>query len=293
MSRANYSGLGFRGLVRTVSNTWPLILALVLVLGSWTTEAGAATEGGDCDGRFAKTGLPVHRGNFDAEDFTLLCREQYAALHNNRTKISDWVIEDLPRRQLKGSADRDRSRFKEDPDLKRDDISRATLKDYRKSGFDRGHQAPAADFKRSQAAMDESFYLSNMAPQVGPSFNRGIWARLEERVRELVRSRKRLIVITGPVYESDELPSPKKREIGDSEPGVRVPEGFYKIVYDPKRQRVLAFLMPNMKLRKRKIGEFRTTVRDLEELTGLDFFPALSRRTQNILENNEGEMWRW
>lgn len=286
----NHTALGFRGLVP--STAWPLISALVLILGTWTIEAVAqAAEG--CGDRFAKAGLPVQRGDFDAEDFTLLCRKQYAALHNNQTKIADWVIEDLPRRQLSGTANRKKSRFKEDPDLKREDTPRATLKDYRKSGFDRGHQAPAADFKRSQAAMDESFYLSNMAPQIGPSFNRGIWARLEERVRDLVRSRKRLIVITGPVYESDELPPPKKKEIGDGTPGVRVPEGFYKIIYDPKRQRVLAFLLPNRKLRKRKIGEFRTTVRELEELTGLDFFPALSRRTQNIMEKNEGEMWRW
>lgn len=292
MSRATRLGLGSRGLVPACARAWLLIPALVFVLASWTAATGAET-GGDCGGRFAKIGLPVHRGELDAEDFTLLCRTTYAALHNNKTKISDWVIEDLPRSQLSGTADRKKSRFKEDPDLKREDIPRATLKDYRGSGFDRGHQAPAADFKRSQAVMDESFYLSNMAPQIGPGFNRGIWARLEERVRDLVRSRKRLIVITGPVYESDELPPPKKNEIGDSEPGVRVPEGFYKIVYDPKRRRALAFLMPNQKLRKRKIGEFRTTVRELEELTGLNFFPALSRRTQNILEENVGEMWRW
>ena len=270
----------------------PAVLALVLILGTLTIEAGAQTAAG-CGDRFAKSGLPVHRGDFEADDFTLLCRIGYAALHNNRTKIPDWVMEDLPRSQISGTANRDKSRFKEDPDLKREDTPRAALKDYRGSGFDRGHQAPAADFKRSQAVMDESFYLSNMAPQIGPSFNRGIWARLEERVRDLVRSRKRLIVITGPVYESDELPPPKKKQIGDSTPGVRVPEGFYKIIYDPKRQRVLAFLMPNRKLRKRKIGEFRTTVWELEELTGLNFFPALSRRIQNILEKNEGEVWRW
>ena len=49
---------------------------------------------------------------------------------------------------------------------------RAKLQDYFRSGYDRGHMVPAADAKSSQDAMDETFLLSNIAPQVGVGFNR-------------------------------------------------------------------------------------------------------------------------
>lgn len=52
------------------------------------------------------------------------------------------------------------------------DLYKAKLSDYLRSGYDRGHMAPAADCKYSQNAMDETFYLSNIAPQVGDGFNR-------------------------------------------------------------------------------------------------------------------------
>jgi hypothetical protein len=83
-------------------------------------------------------------------------------------------------------------------------------------------------------------------------------------------------------------PEDKKNKFSGAVPG-----GFYKIVHDPTRRRVLAFALPNRRLSGRRMGEFRTTVREIEELTGLNFFPLLKRRTQNILEMHEGGMWRW
>ena len=281
---------------------WPGALALVaaLALAMGLTPPGAqATEADEKHCRkFQGLGLPLLRGDFPFGQHKRICRPGYALLHNRETKNPDWVVELLTREDLRGTAER-KDNFKVEPEIPRGENKRAELCNYKRSGFDRGHQAPAADFKRDQELMDDSFYLSNMAPQVGPSFNRGIWARLEERVRDLVRSRKRLYVITGPVYDAPDLGGPDKEfiwgtcERRDDRSGVAVPDGFYKIVYDPRRQRALAFLFPNERLRNRKAKEFRASVRDVEELTGLNFFPRMSRRTQNILELNEGEMWRW
>jgi endonuclease G len=67
--------------------------------------------------------------------------------------------------------DRSKSAFKEDTDIPT--LFRALLKDYSGSGYDRGHQAPAADATFTQEAMDQTFLLTNMAPQVGIGFNRG------------------------------------------------------------------------------------------------------------------------
>ena len=268
-----------------------LACAIVAVLSvGFTAPQANGTEADPKHCRkFSRLGLPLYRGDFEKGHHQRICRPGYALSHNNVTKEPDWVAELLIRDDLKGTADREKSRFRPEPEVSPG--QRAELKDYRKSNFDRGHQAPAADFKRKQSLMDDSFYLSNMAPQVGPGFNRGIWARLEERVRELVRSRKRLYVFTGPIYDAPELQGPDTEFIGKNK--VAVPDGFFKILYDSRRGRALAFILPNRKLPKRRIGEFRATVREVEELTGLNFFPRLSRRRQNILEIHEGEMWRW
>ena len=174
---------------------------------------------------------------------------------------------------------------------------RAEKSDYKGSGFDQGHQAPAADFKSSQQMTDESFLLSNMAPQVGLSFNRGIWAHLEEQVRKWLDTRSRLIVITGPVYDAPDIFEPEVRAIPKLKAGqegaerVTVPAAFYKIVFDPENGRAIAFLMPNKKLSKRKPSEFRTSIADIEERTGIDFFTTLSKRRQRVLESSVAPMW--
>lgn len=306
--------------------------ALAAAFAATTNSAGVAAkiELHDADEKYCKTFEryePERRGDSDPGQLQIVCRPGYAIQYNAKTRDPDWVIEILEAKDLEGPEERRAKRkdnFKEDPaiDEKKDsdekDIKgsrRALLCHYRTSGYARGHQAPAADYKFDQTEMNDSFFLSNMSPQVGASFNSGIWARLEERVRELVVTRKKLVVFTGPIYDArdmegedwvrpekpfiwgDCLPDKEKNKPGEIKDkvgtGLAVPDGFYKIIYDPRRRRVLAFAFPNRRLPRREIGEFRATVRQIEELTGLNFFPGFTQRTQNILEKNEGEMWRW
>ena len=114
----------------------------------------------------------------------------------------------------------------------------ATLADYRRSGYDRGHLAPAAAMAWSQEVMSESFYLSNMGPQ-DPGFNRGIWRQLEARVRDWADLHGEVFVVTGPVLEG-ELPT-----IGSS--GMSVPEYFYKVIVDLRLPGYagIGFILPN------------------------------------------------
>ena len=124
-----------------------------------------------------------------------------------------------------------------------------------------------------------------MAPQVGIGFNRHIWKNLETATRDWARVNDRVIVITGPVYEGEEF-----EVIGDGE--LFVATHYYKIIYNPSRKRVLAFLMPNERLSGRKFGEFRVSVDDVEELTGIDFLRRLSARDERRLERGVDELWR-
>jgi len=302
--------------IRRVCLTGLAVAGAVAVLAVAPASAAEKSQASDSDcAKFKRYGQPVHRGDPTTDLLGPFCRKGYAIAYNNKTKSPDWVMEILEKKHITGPAKR-KNDFEADPAalLKGEENAdskkiypdqRSELCHYAGSGFDRGHQAPAADYKYEQLRMNDSFYLTNMSPQVGPSFNRAIWARLEERVRDLVETRKKLVIFTGPIYDATEKDHPdwilpEKAFIwGDcpvdktKKSGVAVPDGFYKIVYDPKRRRILAFAFPNRRLFGRKIGEFRTTVREIEELTGLNFFPLLKRRTQNILEIHEGEMWRW
>ncbi len=270
---------------------WPLVLASLIALPA---AAQDHAFGGPCARIFKDIGVPEFHGDTPVivatgPARTAVCRPGYALLHNNATRIPDWVAEEITVEGIEGVAVR-RDNFKADPELT--EGARAELKDYSGSGFDRGHQAPAADYKSLQTLMDESFFLSNMAPQVGRCFNRGVWRVLEEQVRDWVRTRERLIVFTGPVY------SDPPRTIADFKPEkpsalVAVPEAFFKIVYDPERGRVLAFLIPNEKLCKRDPKEFAVPIDEIEELTGIDFFSALRLRRQTVIESHRFSTWGW
>jgi len=150
--------------------------------------------------------------------------------------------------------------------------------DYRKSGFDKGHLAPAADMAFSCRAMQESFYMSNMSPQ-RPSFNRGIWKELEELVREWARHGEGLYVVTGPVLKNGDY-----QVIGKNR--VAVPELFFKVVLDNREccRKAIAFVLPNRRS-EMPIQYFAMSVNAAEDLTGIDFFPALDDDVEEQAES--------
>lgn len=235
----------------------------------------------DCGDMLDSVGPPAYLDD-DRPANIFLCRLGYVLSYNTETRVPDWVVEELAPARFQGDADR-LDNFAEDATLP-DDV-RSTLADYRGSRLDRGHMAPAADMTFDQAAMDESFLLSNMAPQVGIGFNRHIWSNLESAARDWTRVAGATVVMTGPAYDDADI-----RTIGGN--GVAVPTHFYKIVFDPARKRVLAFLLPNEKLSGQDFGDFQTTVDTIEAATGLDFLTPLSKRDEDRLERGKAALWR-
>lgn len=232
---------------------------------------------------FVRVGLPRHRSEDALEDQhrPVVCRRGYALSFNKVTLNPDWVVERLTPAVLKGAAAR-RDNFAPDPLL---GALSPTHADFTGTGFDRGHQAPAADAKFDQRVMDESFYMSNMSPQVGVGFNRGQWKYLEEAVRAwvLCGGREDVIVTTGPIYGDTVRTLPPR--------GIRVPAAYYKIVYDVDSGRAVGFRLDNRKHKRTDLAAFVVPIADIEDATGLDFFPELSRRRQNQLEAAKGALW--
>lgn len=226
---------------------------------------------------YVKYGAPSETGD-------LLCRTGYALAHNPEHKTPDWVAEHLTRE--KASAVRARSNdFQPDPDL--EPGQRAELADYKNSGYDRGHMAPAGDMRWDKEAMSESFFLSNMSPQIGPGMNRGIWKNLEEKVRAWAVERGELYVYTGPIYADGST----IKTIGSDH--VAVPTHFYKIVFDPVRIEAIAFILPNQALKANDLPNYIVSIDEVQTRTGLNFLSSIDGPVQKLVESEKANgMWQ-
>ncbi|OFX58736.1 MAG: hypothetical protein A2046_17125 [Bacteroidetes bacterium GWA2_30_7] len=185
-----------------------------------------------------------------------------------------WVAYKLTSEMVKGKTQRVND-FRIDTLVK---TSSATLEDYLKSGYDKGHLCPAGDMKFSKQAMSETFYMSNMSPQK-PYFNRGIWKKLEAFVRQKALSKNLLYIVTGGII------SDTAKYIGANK--VSVPESYYKVIYCPNMPDcpMIAFVLKNEKS-KQQLSIFTLTVDSLEKLTKIDFFSALPDSLETNYESN-------
>ncbi|MCZ4693463.1 DNA/RNA non-specific endonuclease [Ancylomarina euxinus] len=217
--------------------------------------------------------LPTYTGE-------IVKHKNYILSYSEKFEQAQWVAYELIAAETIGLVKR-ADNFRPDPIVK---TGSANLNDYRGSGYDRGHLAPAADMGFSEAAMSESFYMSNMSPQ-RPSFNRGIWKNLEIQVRNWAKAYDKIYVVTGAVLKPG-LPIIGKNRVA-------VPEKYYKIIFREKagQSDMIAFLLANKKS-EQPLSSFIVSVDQLEKLTGLDFFPQLPDDLENKLEAQQNAL-KW
>ena len=196
--------------------------------------------------------------------------------YNNAYRNPDWVAYELTAEEAETILVKRASRFVTD---NRPEIISAEDSDYRRSGYDRGHLAPAADMRFSPEAMRDCFYYSNIAPQ-HPRLNRGIWLTLENRTRQWASEYGAIFITTGPVYSS-----------GDGTIGlnhVRVPAAFYKVLLDLRSRppKAAGFLFPNTDESEGTLTVHMIPVDAVEAVTGIDFFSALPDSVEALLEGS-------
>lgn len=205
---------------------------------------------------------------------TITYHTGFTLCYNKTHEQSNWVAYQLTSAETQGANERT-NKFKPDPKIKG---GTATDADYKQSGYDRGHLAPAADMAWSEKTMQESFYYSNMSPQV-PGFNRGIWKKLEEQVRDWAVQFNEVYIATGPVLTNG-LPY-----IGGNK--VSVPNLYYKalLVYGNKGKQAIAFVLPNQ-ASQQPLVSYVVSIDSLENLTGINFFAALQDDEEALIEAN-------
>jgi len=223
--------------------------------------------------------------NFDADkikdlelpnhpDCEVVRHTYYSLCYAEAHEQAAWVAYRLTYEETTGDADRKDDNFKPDDMVQ---TGSALPNDYSASGYDRGHLAPAADFVFSESALAETFYMSNMSPQA-PDFNRGIWKQLEQQVRTWTRKDKTLYVVSGGVLKKGLKKIGKRNKVS-------VPEYYYKIILDLKAPEVkaIAFLMRN-EGSKESLASFVVSIDEIEQQTGIDFFPKLPDVLEKQLE---------
>lgn len=203
---------------------------------------------------------------------TLIKHLGYALNYNEVGEQPDWVYYYLSPDRVGGEEKRG-DNFRSDPLVI---TGSAEKSDYKSSGYDRGHLCPAADNSHDPTAMSESFYMSNMSPQL-PGFNRGVWKSLEEQFRVWAVSYHGIYVVTAGIL-TDSL-----KTIGENK--VAVPNYYYKIAYSEQKESMIGFLLPNASSSD-SLGSFIVPVDSIEQLTGIDFFYQLEDDLEQSLESN-------
>lgn len=145
-------------------------------------------------------------------------RSAYVVSYNRETKIPNWVAWHLTANHAEGEKGRSND-FREDYDVP---APRASVEDYRGSGWSRGHMCPAGDNKWNAVAMSETFLLTNVCPQ-DRALNSGLWNRIEQDCRKWARVYGDVYIVCGPV-----LLNRKHETIGRNK--VVVPEAFFKVI---------------------------------------------------------------
>ena len=204
----------------------------------------------------------------------IIKHDYFTLSYSEKHEQAEWVAYELKKIYIRSSNFK-KPYFIEDSNVM---TGSADWRNYKNSGFDKGHLCPAGDMEFAIKAYNDTFFTSNISPQTH-DFNSGIWNRLEQKTRYWATKYDGIYVITGGVLQ------PSLKTIGREK--VSIPNYFYKILLDISngQYKMIAFLVPNKKSDK-PLYDFVVSVESIEKITGIDFFPKLNDKVENSLEKN-------
>ena len=214
----------------------------------------------------------------------VLERYCYTVSHNKMTRQPNWVIWQLMEEHVMNRKEGVWNEYREDEELPVDE--RATLADYASSGYDRGHMCPGGDCNWDDEGRDETYVLSNMCPQ-NPQLNRGDWKEIEMACRKWAQEYGNIYIVCGPMF----FKSQEHEKIGPNQ--VPVPEAFFKVVLciDGPTPKGIGFICRNTDGNRKK-DFYVNTIRQVERITGYQFFPNLNDSIKNqVYDMDDINVW--
>lgn len=235
---------------------------LALAALSMTSVQGVqADDFSNCPYNFYKGQAPVITKSALAKDNYSFCYNGFAVQYSGVARTGLWSAQYItPQRIKAGKSVKREDNFHEETRIKI--AHRATLNDYRKSGFDRGHLSPSAD-QGTRKQQHDSFNLSNITPQ-SPTNNQKTWSNIEQATRATIsKNHKAAYIITGTMFLGQ-----KVKKVGN----VLVPSHIFKVVYFPDLNVMGAYVTVNDESGRVDV----VSVAQLEQYAGIRFFPAMN-----------------
>ncbi len=255
-----------------MKKTTPLLIVAIAILSVWALTAKKCNKNVAPSGSEPITNRLEYPATTDDDD--IVVHLGYTTAYNHKTLTPNWVAYELTRQETEGELKRN-DVFAQDEMLKG---RQATLEDYKHSGYDRGHLAPAADMKWSEQAMVESFLLTNMCPQLH-ELNAGDWEKTEKMGRRLAKQYGKVYIVCGPLYSQCQHGT-----IGPNK--VAVPDAFYKafLIESNNQYAAIGFLMYNT-TEYQGLKECSMSVDELEAIIERDLFINLPDDIENDIES--------
>lgn len=271
---------------RFISKYWPLLLiaTIIFIILIALLRNNKTTSANSTDNNASANTVKTLQADKNINptlpkinpDDNIIKHKYYTLSYNEKYEQANWVAYKLTTEFISGDSKR-KDNFRVDPLV---ESGSADPKDYKKSGYDRGHLCPAGDMTFSDDAMSETFYMSNMSPQY-PQFNRGIWKKLEEKVRDWADENNVIYITTGPVIKKP------VQTIGAD--NVAIPQYYFKVIldYEDPELKGIGFIMKN-EGSQRNLESFAVTIDSVESFTGINFFEALPDSIENLIEKKKG-----
>ena len=196
----------------------------------------------------------------------ILYRKAYVVSYNKENRIPNWVAWHLTDEHTFGDVKRPGNAWHEDLDVP---APRASIADYKESGWTRGHMCPAGDNKWSREAMYETFLFTNCCPQ-NANLNSGTWNQIEISCRRWAERNGDLYIVCGPILFRQE-----HEMIGENK--IVVPEAFFKVIVclNKGHEKGIGFICRNNDGNRKK-DFYVNSIKQVERITGMTFFPHLS-----------------
>lgn len=251
---------------RVIMITMLLIAALISLIfnGPFRADSSAktvSTHNESSDRSNLNLTKAIHREYIPSTNQgELIHHDFYSLSYVEEWEQAEWVAYELTKESLQEKNVPRAKRFTEDKIVSTES---ARHSDYTRSGFTRGHLAPAGDMAFDVNAMRQCFFMSNMSPQPR-AFNNGVWKELEETIRDWAYKKDVIYIITGPIFNDDNYETIGKNKVA-------VPDSFYKIIVQPEEKHTISFIIPN-ELSNRHLESYIVSIDDVEKVTNLDFY---------------------
>lgn len=205
----------------------------------------------------------------------ILRKKAMTISYNKDLRVPNWVAYLLLADDMNGNAGREPEFYQ---DFEVDEEYRVSTFDYTRSGYDRGHMAPAADFSGDAEAKKQTFFMTNICPQ-NHELNSRSWNDLEQRCRHWAYQEGGIYSVVGPIFTSS---NPKT--IGKHQ--VAVPDKFFRCIVSLRKghEKAIGFIYTNDS-HPQTMQQTCCTVDEVEKITGLDLFAALDDKLEKKIES--------